>query len=110
MFPLVPAMPRVRHMKPGIEIEYCPGCRWLLRAAWTAQELLTTFEADLETVSLRPSEVGGTFRVSLDGHVIWDRKDAGRFPELKELKQKIRDRIDPERDLGHSDVEGKVRQ
>lgn len=91
-------------MKPGIEIEYCPGCRWLLRAAWTAQELLTTFEADLGAVTLKPSEVGGIFRVSLGDHIIWDRKDEDRFPEMKELKQRIRDRIDPERDLGHSDV------
>ena len=94
-------------MKPKVEIEYCPGCRWLLRAAWTAQELLTTFEADLSAVALQPSETGGTFRIVLDGSTIWDRKDEGRFPEMKELKQRIRDRIDPERDLGHSDVGGK---
>ena len=94
-------------MRPSVEIEYCPGCRWLLRAAWTAQELLTTFEVDLGAVTLRPAEVGGTFRVSLDGRVVWDRKDEGRFPEMKELKQKIRDQIDPKRDLGHSDVNGR---
>ena len=93
-------------MKPSVEIEYCPGCRWLLRAAWTAQELLTTFEADLGAVTLRPSEVGGTFRVSLADHIVWDRKAEGRFPEMKELKQRIRDQIDPNRDLGHSDSNG----
>ena len=27
-------------MKPRVEIEYCTQCRWLLRAAWMAQELL----------------------------------------------------------------------
>ncbi len=91
-------------MKPSIEIEYCPGCRWLLRAGWTAQELLTTFEADLGAVTLRPSAVGGTFRVSSDGHLLWDRKTEGRFPEMKELKQRVRDHIAPERDLGHSDT------
>ena len=91
-------------MKPSVEIEYCPGCRWLLRAAWTAQELLTTFEADLNAVTLRPSEIGGTFRVLLDGQMIWDRKGEGGFPEIKVLKQRIRDQIDPKRDLGHSDV------
>ena len=94
-------------MKPSVEIEYCPGCRWLLRAAWTAQELLTTFEADLGAVTLRPSEVGGTFRVTVDHAVLWDRKSEGRFPELKELKQRIRDRIAPDRNLGHSDVNGR---
>lgn len=92
-------------MKPEIEIEYCPGCRWLLRAGWTAQELLTTFEAELGAVTLRPSDVGGTFRVSSDDHTLWDRKEAGRFPEMKELKQRLRDYIAPERNLGHSDTE-----
>lgn len=90
-------------MKPSVRIEYCPGCRWLLRAGWTAQELLTTFEADLESVSLKPSEVGGRFMVTVDGAVVWDRKGEGRFPEMKELKQRIRDQIVPDRDLGHSD-------
>lgn len=32
--------------KPIVEIEYCTQCRWLLRAAWMAQELLVTFEED----------------------------------------------------------------
>lgn len=90
-------------MKPSVEIQYCPGCRWLLRAAWTAQELLTTFESDLNAVTLRPSEEGGRFRLCLDHQTIWDRKTQGRFPEMKELKQRIRDRIAPGRDLGHSD-------
>ena len=92
-------------MKPTLEIEYCPGCRWLLRAGWTAQELLTTFEAELGAVTLRPSEVGGTFRVSTDGYLLWDRKEASGFPEMKELKQRVRDHIAPERDLGHSDTQ-----
>ncbi|MGL5495811.1 MAG: Rdx family protein, partial [Aeromonas sobria] len=29
--------------KPRIEIRYCTLCRWMLRAAWLAQELLSTF-------------------------------------------------------------------
>jgi selenoprotein W-related protein len=94
-------------MKPTVEIEYCPGCRWLLRAGWTAQELLTTFESELGAVTLRPSEVAGTFRVTVDGVLVWNRKDEGRFPEMKELKQRVRDQIAPQRDLGHSDVGGK---
>jgi selenoprotein W-related protein len=35
--------------------------------------------------------------------VIYSRKETGRFPESKELKQLVRDVIDPERHLGHSD-------
>ena len=85
-----------------VDIEYCTQCRWLLRAAWLAQELLTTFEAELKAVSLQPG-TGGIFEVRLNGAVIFSRKEHGRFPESKELKQLVRDVIDPERDLGHSD-------
>lgn len=85
-----------------IEIEYCTQCRWLLRAAWLAQELLTTFESDIRSVSLVPGS-GGILEVRLNGELLFSRKEAGRFPEAKELKQLVRDRIDPERTLGHSD-------
>ncbi len=88
---------------PQISIEYCTGCRWLLRATWVAGELLTTFEDELAAVTLVPSGEGGVFRVRLDGTPIFDRKEAGGFPELRELKQQIRDRVAPDRDLGHSD-------
>ena len=85
-----------------IDIEYCTQCRWLLRAAWLAQELLTTFESDIQSVSLVPGS-GGIFEVRLNGETIFSRKQASRFPESKELKQLVRDRIDPNRSLGHSD-------
>ena len=85
-----------------VEIEYCTQCRWLLRAAWLAQELLTTFDADLNAVSLVPG-TGGVFEVRLNGATLFSHKAEGRFPESKELKQLIRDVIAPERDLGHSD-------
>lgn len=90
-----------------VEIQYCTQCRWLLRAAWLAQELLSTFEQDLNAVSLAPG-TGGVFVVRLNGDVIFSRKEAGRFPESKELKQLIRDVIDPARDLGHSDTKRQV--
>ncbi|MDP2247324.1 MAG: SelT/SelW/SelH family protein [Nitrosomonadales bacterium] len=85
-----------------IEIEYCTQCRWLLRSAWLAQELLTTFENDIERVSLVPGS-GGIFEIRLNQALIFSRKEAQRFPEAKEIKQLVRDRIDPERSLGHSD-------
>lgn len=89
-------------MTPRVEIVYCTQCRWLLRAAWMAQELLTTFEAELGEVALVPGS-GGVFEVRLDGEMIFSRGGAGRFPESKELKQLVRDRLAPARDLGHSD-------
>lgn len=87
---------------PRVEIVYCTQCRWLLRAAWMAQELLITFESELGGVALCPGS-GGVFEVRVDGDVIWSRKDEGRFPELPELKRRVRDRVAPDRDLGHSD-------
>ncbi|CAN5745443.1 SelT/SelW/SelH family protein [soil metagenome] len=89
-------------MTPRLTIQYCTQCRWLLRAAWMAQELLTTFEGELGEVALVPG-TGGIFEVRLDGELIFSRKEAGRFPESKELKQLVRDRIAPDKPLGHSD-------
>lgn len=85
-----------------LEIEYCTQCRWLLRAAWLAQEILTSFDTDIGRVSLVPGS-GGIFDVQLNGEIIFSRKAAGRFPEAKEIKQLVRDRIAPEKSLGHSD-------
>lgn len=90
-------------MKPSIKIEYCTQCRWLLRAAWTAQEILTTFQEEMGEVALSPN-TGGTFRVYLNGNLLWCRKERGGFPEMKELKQLVRDKIAPDKNLGHSDV------
>ncbi|MEW5007889.1 MAG: SelT/SelW/SelH family protein [Cycloclasticus sp.] len=93
--------------KPRVEIEYCTQCRWLLRAAWLAQELLTTFEEELGGVTLVPS-TGGRFEINFTATeartLIWSRKEEGRFPEAKEAKQRIRDLLCPDRSLGHSDV------
>ena len=89
-------------MGARVTIAYCTQCRWLLRAAWTAQELLITFENELAEVALVPA-TGGRFEVRVDERLIWSRKDEGRFPELKELKQRLRDHIAPDKPLGHSD-------
>ena len=88
--------------KPEVVITYCRQCQWMLRAAWLAQELLSTFSEELGRVSLEPG-TGGVFRITCDGVQLWERKADGGFPEAKELKQRLRDLIDPERDLGHID-------
>ena len=92
----------VEPVKPRVEIRYCTQCRWMLRAAWMAQELLTTFEQDLGSVALAPA-TGGVFEIDVDGEKIWSRHDAGRFPDIKELKQLVRDRVAPDKSLGHSE-------
>jgi selenoprotein W-related protein len=89
--------------KPLVELEYCPKCRWLLRSSWMAQELLTTFEAELGGVSLMPSEVSGAFEVRVGGQTVWSRATQGRFPDIKELKKVVRDVAAPDKNLGHSD-------
>ena len=86
---------------PRVEIEYCTQCRWLLRAAWMAQELLTTFEQELGEVALVPGS-GGIFEVRVEGTTVWSRKERERFPEMKELKQLVRNHVAPEKELGHS--------
>ena len=85
-----------------VEIIYCRQCRWLLRASWMAQELLTTFNLELGEVALVPG-TGGIFEVRVGDELVWLRKERGRFPDIKELKQLVRDRVAPGRDLGHSD-------
>ncbi|GAA4408988.1 SelT/SelW/SelH family protein [Nibrella viscosa] len=90
-------------MKPIITIGYCPKCGWLLRSAWMAQELLTTFTDDIQGVLLHPSDISGRFWVNVGEQRIFDRNEAGRFPEIKELKQLVRDMVNPGKSLGHSD-------
>ncbi|VDC27307.1 SelT/SelW/SelH family protein [Pseudogemmobacter humi] len=89
-------------VRPQIRITYCTQCNWLLRSAWMAQELLSTFGQDLGSVTLVPA-TGGLFRIEVDGEPVWDRKERGGFPDAKQLKQIVRDRVWPGRDLGHVD-------
>ncbi|KAJ4340235.1 hypothetical protein N0V95_007555 [Ascochyta clinopodiicola] len=108
---------------PRVAITYCTQCRWMLRAAYFGQELLSTFGTQIGEIALIPA-TGGLFQVELtyvpvtstekdavdvkaEKVLLWDRKTEGGFPETKVLKQRVRDRIDPKKDLGHSDVGGK---
>ncbi|KAI6090413.1 Rdx family-domain-containing protein [Hypoxylon rubiginosum] len=102
---------------PRVTIRFCTQCKWMLRAAYFAQELLSTFSTSLGEVALQPS-TGGTFVVeiffrdpnassssspTIQNRTLWDRKLDGGFPETKELKRRVRDAIEPGRDLGHVD-------
>lgn len=87
---------------PRLSITYCTQCRWLLRAQWYQGELLQTFEQELGEVTLIPA-TGGMFRIDVDGTPVWNRKREGGFPEITELKRRVRDLVAPGRSLGHAD-------
>src|SRR5690606_11745376 len=91
--------------KPAVKIAYCTQCNWLLRSRLLAPELLSTLGQDLGSVTLVPG-TGGIFEIRLDGDLLWERKRDGGFPDVKTLKQMVRERIDPARDLGHLDRAG----
>ncbi|KAJ9104217.1 hypothetical protein QFC19_004034 [Naganishia cerealis] len=99
---------------PAITIEYCDRCRWAPRASWTATELFLTFPSPaITSITLTPAvEHSGRFRVWLklpsesEARLMWDRKIEGGFPELKVLKQRIRNVVQPNQSLGHSDKPG----
>ncbi|KAI8966838.1 Rdx family-domain-containing protein [Daldinia sp. FL1419] len=116
---LASSPPRAPFPLPRITIRFCTQCKWMLRATYFAQELLSTFSTSLGEVALQPS-TGGTFVVeiyfqqpststssepspTIQTRVLWDRKTDGGFPETKELKRRVRDAIEPGRDLGHVD-------
>ena len=88
--------------KKRLEIIYCPGCRWLARAAWYAQELLETYCNDLGEVALIPSQKSGIFKIRFGDDMIMDRAIDG-FLEAKIIKRRIRDHLEPGRHLGHTD-------
>lgn len=67
-----------------------------------ASELLQTFASELDEVALRPG-TGGVFTIEAGGQTVWDRRTDGGFPEITELKRRVRDAVAPERDLGHVD-------
>lgn len=87
-------------MAGRVEITYCRKCRFMLRAAWLAQELLSTFEEELTEVAIKPGS-GGIFEVALDGETIATNRETKRMPEPGDVKRLLRDRIAPDRRIGH---------
>jgi selenoprotein W-related protein len=88
--------------RPRVSIEYCRQCRFILRASWLAQELLFSLGDVVGEVALVPGD-GGVFVVRVDSELLFARSETGRFPEAKEIKQLVRDRVAPGHELGHSD-------
>ncbi len=90
-------------MTNRVEIHYCTKCKWLIRSAWMAQEILSTFEDDVSEVALVPG-ANAIFEIKINGNLIWSRERDGGFPEIKVLKSLIRDVVAPNKDLGHIDT------
>ena len=86
----------------SVKIVYCSQCGWLPRSAWMAQELLNTFTDSIDELVLVPSK-GGIFEIYVNEKLTWSRKEKDGFPEIKKLKKLVRDIIDPDKDLGHTD-------
>ena len=92
----------MKMMKNRVEIEYCTQCGWLLRSSWMAQELLTTFVDEINELVLKPA-TGGIFIIQVNGQRVWSRKDDCGFPDITELKRRVRDVLAPDKSLGHID-------
>ena len=91
-------------MKNNVKITYCTQCKWLLRATWMSQELLTTFSEEIDELTLIPG-TGGVFKVYANNQQVWCRKTMNGFPEITTLKKLVRDVIAPHKHLGHIDRE-----
>ena len=84
---------------PNVAITYCVGCRWLLRAAYHGQELMSSFDEKINSLTLipsRPPNKGGAYQVVVTqspelSSVLWDRFSEGRFPDTDELKERLSD-------------------
>jgi selenoprotein W-related protein len=93
----------IKMEQPIIEIAYCTKCRWLTRASWISQELLSTFSSEIGGITLIPSDIAGIFEIRCGRETIWERGKNRGMPEIKKLKQKVRDIIAPDKNLGHID-------
>lgn len=69
-----------------ISISYCAPCQFLSRATWIAQELLTTFQEYTQSLELVPSR-GGVLDITVNGTIVFSKHQAGRYPELRELRE-----------------------
>lgn len=85
---------------PRVEITYCTKCKFLLRASWMAQELLSTFGNQLGEVAIVPGS-GGIFEIKLDGEVVATNRDKAPMPDPSAVKRLIRDRVAPDQQIGH---------
>lgn len=75
-----------------VAITFCVPCRYQAKAIQDADAILKEFGTRLAGVRLIPGD-HGVYDVAVDGDVIFSLDEAVRFPETKELIEKIRERV-----------------
>ena len=63
------------------------------RAVWTAAEILGSYQQEVEHFEL---EMGGSgdFEFSIDGKLVYSKRESGQYPEMRTLKQAVVEAID----------------
>ena len=80
--------------KAGVEIsvEYCVPCSYLSRTQWMVGEIMGDLQEDIRSLTMRTGD-GGCFEWSVNGELVFSKKQSGRFPELDELKELIYSKV-----------------
>jgi selenoprotein W-related protein len=92
-------------IKPRIAIRYAPSVAGCSVRPGSRRNCFRPLEPSSARWRSRPG-TGGVFEITYDGEAIWERKANGGFRDAKALKRRVRDRLDPARDLGHIDRNG----
>lgn len=74
-----------------ITIEYCTSWGYTPKAVSLASVFLENKKNAIKELTIIPSS-GGVFEVTLDGQLIFSKKEVGRFPtdvEIKALVEKV---------------------
>lgn len=75
-----------------ITIEYCTSWGYVGRAVALARNLLNEHKNKLGGVNIIPSS-GGVLEVSLDGDLVFSKKEFDRYPEKNEVEDLIKEKI-----------------
>jgi selenoprotein W-related protein len=63
------------------------------RAVWTAAEILSEYQHDVEAFDLVMGS-GGDFEFSIDDELIYSKRETGEYPDIKVLKQGVVDALE----------------
>ena len=63
------------------------------RATWTAAEILSDYQHDVDAFELQMGD-GGDFEFTIDDQLIYSKRDTGEYPDIKVLKQAVVDALE----------------